>query len=122
MIDIPVSVDTNLDVNKDSSDQLLNNNSTHISNNSPADGDTTTKDSDEEGDTTKDSDEEGDTTKDSDEEGDTTKDSYEEGDTTKDSDEEGDTSKDWDCKVTIHSWMIVYTECFTVEELSKNDR
>ncbi len=53
-IDVPVSVDTNLDVNKNSSGHLLNNNTTHISKES--NGHDNDEDSDEEGDTSKDSD------------------------------------------------------------------
>ncbi len=52
-IHVPVSVDTNLDVNKNSSGQLLNNNTTHISKESN-DHDNE-EDSNEEGNTSKDS-------------------------------------------------------------------
>ncbi len=52
-IHIPVSVDTNLDVKKDGSGQLLNNNTTHISRES--NGHDNEEDSDEEGDTSKNS-------------------------------------------------------------------
>ncbi len=51
---VPVSVDTNLDVNKNSSGHMLNNNTTHISKESN-DHDNE-EDSDEEGDTSKDGD------------------------------------------------------------------
>ncbi len=53
-IHVPVSVDTNLDVNKNSSGHLLNNNTIHISKES--NGHNNEEDSDEEGDTSKDSD------------------------------------------------------------------
>ncbi len=53
-INIPVSIDTNLDVNKNISGHLLNNNTTHISKES--NGHDNEEDSGEEGDTSKDSD------------------------------------------------------------------
>ena len=58
MSEIPASIDTNLDVNNDSSDHLLYNNTTHMSkeSNDHADENITSKHSDEEGDTSKDSD------------------------------------------------------------------